>query len=138
MIARYSVICRREELKSVRDRFGQELESHGIRGLLRDQIVLAVDEACANAIIHGNDCDESRTIRLEADLLDQVLHIRIFDIGQFAFDQSVLQRDVEYYVRNKLKGGLGLRLIHAIMDEVRFEVLDGVGICHMTKAVPVA
>ncbi len=138
MIANYSVACRREELKSIRDRFGGELAANGITGLLRDQIVLAVDEACANAIIHGNDCDENRMIRLEADLREGVLSVRIFDVGKFEFDPKLLDRDIDYFIRHKMKGGLGLRLIHAIMDEVRFDVVDGVCVCTMNKAVPVS
>jgi serine/threonine-protein kinase RsbW len=136
MIAQYSVSCQREELKTVRDRFGSELEAHGISGLLRDQIVLAVDEACANAIIHGNDCDASRTIKLEADLREGILTVRVYDVGRFDLDPAVLERNLDYYVRNKMKGGLGLKLIHLIMDEVRFDYSDGVFICTMIKAVP--
>ncbi|MBI1192530.1 MAG: ATP-binding protein [Bacteroidetes bacterium] len=138
MIAHYSVICRREELKSIRDRLGAELETHGITGLLRDQVVLAVDEACANAIIHGNDCDENRTIRIEAELREGILTVRIYDVGQFEFDPKLLERDIDYFIRNKMKGGLGLKLIHAIMDEVRFDLVDGVCVCTMIKAVPVS
>ena len=136
MIANYSVVCRREELKSIRDRFGSELETHGIRGLLRDQVVLSVDEACANAIIHGNDCDETRMIRIEAELRESILTIRIYDVGQFEFDPRLLDRDIDFFIRNKMKGGLGLKLIHAIMDEVRFDLVDGVCVCTMIKAVP--
>lgn len=135
VIASYTVACSRDELKAVRDRLGDQLEIHGVRGLLRDQIVLAVDEACANAIIHGHDCDSTRRIRLEADLESGWLTVRIRDVGEFEMDPDLLHRDIGYYLRNRLQGGLGLRLIHAIMDEVRFEQEDGAMVCILRKEV---
>ncbi|MFT7588669.1 MAG: serine/threonine-protein kinase RsbW [Limisphaerales bacterium] len=136
----YSVACRKEELKTLRDLFSDELTTNGISGLLRDQIVLAVDEACANAIIHGNDCDESRKIKLKATLAvddnDRILTVQVFDVGEFEMNPKLLERDIQYFITNRLKGGLGLRLIHTIMDEVGFHNEDRVHICTMKKRIP--
>jgi serine/threonine-protein kinase RsbW len=129
------VDCRREELKQIRDRLSADLEAAKVDGLQRDQIILAVDEACANAIIHGNSEDESRQIRVEAWLDGDVLSVRVFDVGSFKINPDYLRRDIDYYVSNELKGGLGLRLIHMIMDEVQFGTLDDMYVCTMRKKV---
>lgn len=134
--------CQKEELKNLRDKFSAALTESGVTGLLRDQIILAVDEACANAIIHGNDCDVNQTIRLEANIVvsekDRTLTVKVFDVGEFEIKDSMLNRDIQYLVKNRIQGGLGLRLIHTIMDEVSFHDSEGVYICTMTKVIPLA
>lgn len=135
MIASYSVACRREELRTIREQLGEALAFHGVTGLERDQIILAVDEACANAIIHGNDADENRKIRVEAELRDAELTVRVRDVGEFEFRPSMIDKDISWYVKNRMRGGLGLKLIHAIMDEVRFEKDEDAFVCVMIKKI---
>lgn len=138
MIASYSVACRREELRTIREQFGEALTSHGVAGLERDQIILAVDEACANAIIHGNDADENQRISVEAELQDLELTVRVKDVGEFEFSPSMIDKDISWYLKNRMRGGLGLKLIHVIMDEVRFEKENDAFVCVMVKKIDVA
>jgi serine/threonine-protein kinase RsbW len=96
---------------------------------------LAVDEASANAIIHGNNCNEELSIVVELYFQDAKLTVRIFDIGDFAFDEKLMDRNIETLLRERAKGGLGLRLIHALMDDVRFFHEGDTHVCTLTKYV---
>jgi serine/threonine-protein kinase RsbW len=51
----------------------------------------------------------------------------IFNINQFNSD------DINNLVHEKRKGGLGIRLVKTIMDDVEYFSRDGKNICRLTK-----
>ena len=89
------------------------------------QIELAVDEACANVIEHayGNDSTKELTVRVALD--DDALRISIVDTGK-GFDPAQFeQKDLRRLVTERKTGGLGLRIIRTVMDQVRYEIEPG-------------
>jgi len=99
-----------------------------------DNIELVVDEACTNVIEHGytpDDTHKELTIRMEIDtsklvltILDQArpfnpLHYRPVEVNELA--------------RKGRDGGLGIRLIKQIMDEIDYRTIDGHNELIMTK-----
>lgn len=98
------------------------------------QIVLAIDEACSNAIIHGNNCDKNRLLQLTIDFYQEEIRIEISDIGeQLPTTPKSTDFDIQQNITNKSKGGLGLRLIHNIMDNVDYYHRGNIGVCSLTK-----
>ena len=98
------------------------------------QIVLAIDEACSNAIIHGNNCDKNRLLQLTIDFYQEEIRIEISDIGkQLPTTPKNTDFDIQQNITNKMKGGLGLRLIHNIMDNVDYYHRGNIGVCSLTK-----
>ena len=94
------------------------------------QIELAVDEACANIINHAYDGHEEGgkeplinvTVRSKPDRIE----ITIADRG-IGFDPQTIQSpDMEAYLRDKRRGGLGVHLIRTLMDDVHFRMKPGV------------
>ncbi|MGH3133649.1 MAG: ATP-binding protein, partial [Gaiellaceae bacterium] len=85
-------------------------------------VVLAVWEACANAIEHGGDANDF--VQLQADLVDSRLRITVEDEGRWAPHVERADR------------GLGLRLMHAAMSSV--DVAPGAAGTRVTleKALP--
>jgi len=86
-----------------------------------DEVVLAIDEACSNAIRHsyGGRCDRFVELTLRAD--DEWLEVRLCDQGEPCppehRERRVLEPpDPEHLV----PGGLGVQLIHLAFDEVEF------------------
>jgi len=65
MKTKFTTICSREKLSEIRSFLHVVLGDIKISQNTRDEIILAVDEACANAIIHGNGCNEKKTLQLE-------------------------------------------------------------------------
>jgi serine/threonine-protein kinase RsbW len=82
-------------------------------------IGLAVQEALANAVVHGCGGDASKTVHCElsSDTAGRVL-IVVSDPGP-GFDVSTLQPQVAENVYND--HGRGVFLIRELMDEVKFE-----------------
>ncbi len=76
---------------------------------------LCLEEALVNAIMHGNQADEARKVRLEMCQDGDRCHIRVSDEGVgFSVDNVHLPGCDE-------EGGRGICLIQYCMDEIRFD-----------------
>lgn len=82
-------------------------------------IRLAVDEACTNSIKHAYK-GQPGSLRLEVRARRGWLEIRIRDQGE-SFDGRVAMPQMRQLVDARRRGGLGLFLMHRLMDEVRYE-----------------
>ncbi|MFY9224547.1 MAG: ATP-binding protein [Blastocatellia bacterium] len=81
-------------------------------------IFVALDEAIANAIKHGNKSDPNKRIHIVAEITPQQASFTITDEGE-GFDLNSLPNptDPDYILR---PCGRGVMLIYHIMDEVRY------------------
>jgi serine/threonine-protein kinase RsbW len=97
---------------------------------------LAVDEACANVIEHAYGHDITKEVVVRAKFDDESLRISVIDEG-LGFDPgSVGQDSVEQLIHDRQSGGLGIRLIKKLMDEVSYEIMPGQkNELHMTKKI---
>lgn len=86
---------------------------------------LAVDEACANVIEHvyGNDTSKEVIIRATCD--DKEVRISVIDMGRGFDPTGVTPATIDSLVSGRKSGGLGIRLIRALMDEVSYEISPG-------------
>jgi len=115
----------------------------GVRGLIRqcfvqygldaervDEIVLAVDEACSNALRHAYDNDCGQCVWLEVYSNSQVVEIRLHDAGRPIPAEALKPRKQEPVSLDTLRpGGLGVQLIRTVFDEVEFAPGDTQGNC---------
>lgn len=126
MKANVTTICSNETQSEIRSFLNDFLEGAKISGSEKNQIVLAIDEAVANAIIHGNDADNTRSIQMDIDLSEKRFLIEISDIGLFdeITKQDKKDKELKTIIKEKQKGGLGLKLIYSIMDIVCFYTKD--------------
>jgi serine/threonine-protein kinase RsbW len=90
-----------------------------------DKLELAADEACANVIEHAYESDMTREVIVRAAYDEELLQITIEDNGRGFDPQAVPQADVESLASERRSGGLGLKLIRTLMDEVQYERLPG-------------
>lgn len=119
------VKCSKGNLARIRDFVNSWLSDRKIGGILANQIVLAIDEACANCIIHHHRCDGRSKIELCMYLEEQTVRIEIKDSGTaFPLDQYK-PRAINDIIRKRNKGGMGIFLIHSIMDEIEIEQKTG-------------
>lgn len=98
------------------------------------KIVLAVDEICANLIIHANKCDPNSKLNLAIDFMvrDKVV-FTIKDKG-VAFDFTKYEEpSIDEIVSTQRKGGLGLILVRRIMDKIEFTTEKNCNICTLIK-----
>jgi len=100
---------------------------HGIGQRLRlteetlFDIDLAVEEASANIVRHAYPPGQAGEILLRAEAVDGIVCITLTDWG-LPFDaESVRSFDIDALAETRAKGGMGLRIIHSLMDDVRRE-----------------
>ncbi len=126
----------KKHLTEVRKFVRQQLEDINLGNVDKSQIVLAIDEACANAMVHGNQGNKSKSIDIEMSVDTEHLEIKISDDGSNDFDIAKhLSKDIEELVKNKEKGGMGLKLMHSVMDEVRFIREKSKNVCYLRKVL---
>lgn len=89
------------------------------------KLELAVDEACANVIEHAYGMDHSKEVKVRAILDPDKIQIEIVDTGQSFNPNGVRQLNLEELVAQRKNGGLGLRLIKSIMDDVNYQIVPG-------------
>ena len=121
MKAYLKVRCNKEFLATIREFMKDRLKDLQVSGQLSNQIVLAVDEACANCMIHQHKCDNYSTIEVSIYREEGTLYTEIKDTGKaFPIDEYE-PNQIEEIVKARRKGGLGINLIHHIMDEIQVE-----------------
>lgn len=82
-------------------------------------IMISVTECISNAIVHGNQSDSSKLVRLELQMEPGLLRCSIEDEGNgFDFNQLPDPTDPENIEK---VGGRGIFLMKHLSDEVKFE-----------------
>lgn len=115
------VRCNKKFLATIRDFVKKKLADMDINGRVSHQIVLAVDEACANCMIHQHQCDNLSTLEITIYKKGNTLYTEIKDPGK-AFPMHTYQPEqLQEIIKKRAKGGLGISLIHKIMDEIQVE-----------------
>lgn len=129
----YTTPCVTKKLAAIRSFINQQLNQAALSEQEKHQVVLAIDEACANAMIHGNSCDKNRELKVELEILADKIIIEIYDVGDYHPNEvEWSSRNLMENIRSRRKGGMGLRLIHCIMDKVRYYHKGDVNVCALT------
>jgi len=108
-------------LKCIRELLRSYVVNSGFSRDQAESVALAVDEACSNSIRHsyGGSCDEFFEISLRSDPAG--LEIVVTDQGRPAPPGEIARRKADPTAPEEVKpGGLGLRLISEVFDEVDF------------------
>lgn len=122
MKSHYVATCSKQSLPKIRAFVEEELKALEVQEATTHQLVLAVDEACANSIIHHHDCDENSRIKLSISLRGKELLIELTDNGKPFPINEYKPEDLHEIIRKGTKGGLGIFLITKIMDKI--EVIE--------------
>jgi|TARA_R100000365_G_C2747314_1_gene77104 serine/threonine-protein kinase RsbW len=97
------------------------------------QVTLAVEEVCANLIIHSHSCNEEDHIVLSVEKDAEKLIFEIKDEGEAFNLLDYEMPDLKKVISEKRKGGLGIILVRKIMDEIEFESDRGINTCRLIK-----
>lgn len=127
--------CSKENLKVIRDFVNKSLIALKVNDAESDVIVLAVDEVCANVIIHSCNCDISKNLELEVKKEHQNIIVNIKDSGLSFNPLEHKSNSLQEIVEAKRKGGLGLMLVNRIMDKIEYKVEKTFNICTLYKNV---
>ena len=122
---RMSLSSRFENIELAQHLCGKLLEGREVPEETRHWLLMALREALANAIKHGNRQDVSKRIHVEMDVIGENLQISIRDEGE-GFEPS--QVDDPLAPENRLKtSGRGIFYMKTFMDDVRFRRVEGGG-----------
>ena len=122
---RMSLSSRFENIEMAQHLCGKLLEGWELTDETRHWILMALREALANAIKHGNGQDLAKRVHLEMDVTAATLKIRIQDEG-VGFDPEEVEDPLA--PENRLKtSGRGIFYMKTFMDDVRFRQLEGGG-----------
>ena len=103
---------------AVRDRIMDFLEHQGVGDELAIDILVALQEALVNAVLHGAKNDPSQVIRCWVDVDAEAVTIVIRDPGN-GFDTAAVT-DVSDDGTNLTNHGRGIFLMRGLMDEVSY------------------
>jgi serine/threonine-protein kinase RsbW len=122
---RMSLSSRFENIELAQHLCGKLLDGRDVPEETKHWLLMALREALANAIKHGNRQDTSKRIHLEMDVVGQNLQISIRDEGE-GFDPTAV--DDPLAPENRLKtSGRGIFYMKTFMDDVRFRRVEGGG-----------
>ena len=132
-----SFSCNLSNLSVVRDFIRQELSNFNLNKILENQIILAVDEVCANLIIHSNQNDDSKFINLDLSIKNSPKGIVIeFKENGIPFDYSKYQEpQISNLKETKTSGKMGMMLVRRIMDEIEYLHFEDYNICRLFKSI---
>jgi len=122
-----------ENLELIRNFVSKIAEKAGFEEAEINDIELAVDEACTNVVKHAYDKDNRRKdIDVVIEIRDDKFIVIVSDRGKGFNPHSVKEPDLSK------AGGLGIRLMKMLMDEVQFDIKPGVRtrvkmVKHMSK-----
>lgn len=132
----YNIGCSLENLKGVRDFIRKSLRSHVASDVVLNEIILALDEMCSNLMIHAHHCNPDHHLEMHIDVPQKGKVIfEIMDDGEIFDINRFHEPDIDNLVHDKRKGGLGIRLVKSIMDEVIYTTLNGRNVCRLTKTI---
>lgn len=115
-----------DNLVMIRDFVGKIAQQAGLGMNEVAQLELAVDEACANVIEHAYGKDVSKEVEVRAVVDHEAIQIDVIDTGRGFDPGSIETKDLKELVRERRSGGLGMRLMRQLMDEVHYQITPGV------------
>ncbi len=114
------VPSRTEFLAVVRDVTRVMAEVAGFDRGAAEEIALAVDEAATNVIEHAYGGATDRVVELRYEDRGEDLRVEVVDNGATIDPKAMPRVDLDQYVSDGRKGGLGVHLMSKIMDSVTF------------------
>lgn len=132
----YHIGCSLGNLQGIREFIRESLTEYVSCEVSTNDIVLAIDEMCSNLMIHSHKCNPEHHILLTVDTTEKsMLVFEITDSGN-SFDINAFHEpELNDLVHEKRKGGLGIRLVKAIMDRIEYVERNGRMVCRLSKRV---
>lgn len=123
-------------IKKVCDAAGEAAEQAGFNDKTIYACELAIGEACENVIIHGYGEEGNGDIVLVAKIFPGSLILELCDTAP-PFDPAASPDDSEREQEDPPIGGLGLRIIHKVMDKVTYRREGNRNYLELHKTMPV-
>ncbi len=127
------IICSKSQLRDIRSFTEKILRDHEMNELERSSVVLAIDEVCANLIIHGHHEQSRDELKLQIDVKPSKVVFDIMDTSAIFDINNYETPQLEDIIKKQRKGGLGLMLVKKIMDDIKIFSRGKYNVCQLTK-----
>ena len=117
----FDIPSRKNKLRLMRKFVTDVLYSHNIPEIEVNMMVLAVDEVCANIIIHGLQSNPLESVRLNIKFEASGVWFEIVDKGDTFDIVNYNEPNLEDLIKKKNKGGIGIMLVKKIMDDIELQ-----------------
>ncbi len=112
--------CNRENLIEARQFIANSLKDTSLTTIEINALVLAVDEVCANVIIHSAQCNSKKTLDVFVEIKSNKIIFEVIDKGLGYDLRKHKMPEINDIIKAKQKGGVGLMLVQKIMDKINF------------------
>ncbi len=128
-----------QEIAGVAARIDEFCESRGIDPMTVNAVNVSMDEVLTNTIDYGYDDDGPHRIDIAVRKEADTVVVAIEDDGR-EFDPSGPPPEVDFdaTLEERTVGGLGLFLVHELMDSVDYRRADGRNFITLTKSLAAA
>lgn len=133
MNSQLRLYCDTSQLSELRQFLEEILDETTLSEIEQHQVILAVEEVCANLIIHSHDCNSNEFIDLNVISTQTLVVFEILDFGKGFNILEYQEPEISQVIKSKRKGGLGIMLVKRIMDKIEFESLGNKNICRLFK-----
>lgn len=119
---KFEAPCCKDQLRSIRNFVSDVLSQFKLSGLEINSMVLAVEEVCANLMIHSHQCNPKDKIKVHINIEpDNGITFKIIDEGEGFDINGYKEPSIHEIIKQKKKGGLGLMLVRRIMDDIEYK-----------------
>ncbi|QNF33897.1 ATP-binding protein [Adhaeribacter swui] len=130
------ISCDLTNLAEVRDFVREFLKPYALTESEVNLIVLAVDELSANLIIHANQKDNSKYVKLTTSKKKDSFIFELSDQGAFFDGNKLGDPDIDEIIRRRGKGGIGLAMVKRIVDKLEYTTKgNGTNVCRIQITV---
>lgn len=133
MNSQLRLYCDTAQLSDLRQFLEAILKQTQLSEIEQHQVILAVEEVCANLIIHSHDCNSKEFIDLNVISSQSLVLFEILDFGKGFNILEYQEPEISQVIKSKRKGGLGIILVKRIMDKIEFESFENKNICRLYK-----
>lgn len=113
-------------------------EEHNISMAIVMKLQLALEEAVSNIIMHGYknmDVNIEPNIKIETSIIEDSIEFVITDNGIKFNPNEIKEADTTLSLDERKIGGLGILLVHKIMDEVKYKRVDNHNVLTTRKKI---
>lgn len=125
--------CDTHHLVELRSFLNEFLRKTTLSDIDQHQVTLAVEEVCANLIIHSHECNPKEYIEIQLKQKEDGLVFEITDSGLGFNMLEYKEPELSHVIKAKRKGGLGIMLVKKIMDKIEFETSGKENTCRLFK-----